>query len=147
MWSGILSLFLGVLFVVGVVVFEMNIFILTPIVLFLCYALSLLEHYIEVVRKPMISTRAKVIDIRIFKGYFIECLLPNKKTIVLRVSKKQVRPLNKNGTVELVYQGTLARSIRKYPSGVVIFHDNSSKKVLEKKANQILTYEQTTKRK
>ena len=148
MWFGILWIMVPILALVIGIVFEIsnNVFIamITVPLAFLLFV----RHYLEVTRKPLISAKAKINKVWGARyGYRIKCLLPDRKTVVLEVTKKQSRDLKKNSVVDLVYQGRMVRSIRKHPNGVVIYHDGPSQRILEKRANQILTYEQAMKRK
>jgi len=145
MWFVVLWLLLLVMLVVGTSVFEISIFILAPIFLLLCFAFLILEHYVNVLRKPLISVRGIINDIRSSKIYAIVCLLPDKNTIFLEVSKKQWRALKKNEHINIIYQGYIAHSIRKYPNGVIMFYDKFSQKKIEENADKILTYKQATK--
>lgn len=137
---GVVWLLLMVLLGVGIIAFELNIYILVAVGLFLCIIISLLENYFGITSKPLMSVKAKVIDKWTLKGYVIRCSLPDKKDINLRVSKKQWCTLKKKDIVYLIYQGIHVHSIKKCPNGVVIFYDKSSKKFLEEKSNQIMPY-------
>jgi len=148
MWYVVLWIMISILALVIGIVFEIsnNVFIAMIMVPFVI--IFLVRHYLEVTRKPLISTKVKINKIWGGRGCnFIKCLLPDKSTVVLEVTIKQSRDLKKNSVVDLVYQGLLARSIKKHPNGVVIYRDGPSQRIIEKRANQILTYEQATKRK
>jgi len=115
---------------------------------FFSIVLVVIYYYVTVTRKPVLYARGKVTAKKNYRGFYsIDVLNINKITMVFLLSREQYNTVKKDEFVDIVYQGWIARSIKKHPNGVVIFHDKASKKILEEKANQITPYKQTTKRK
>ena len=145
-------LFIGILLIAIRFIFDIDGNITRTMWGITAVVMAIFHHYTAITRKPFVSVKAKVIrswavSHTIHSPYRIEFLFPDKKVINLMVSKKQVYAVKKNDVVDLIYQGEIVRSIRKYPNGVIIFHDEFSQMKIEKIADKILTYKQATKRK
>jgi hypothetical protein len=78
-----------------------------------------LHHHINVTRKPILSTKARLVKKDEFGAgggvtyYWTTFLLQGKTTAELRVSRKQFDILRINDVVELVYKGTMCISFQR----------------------------------
>lgn len=129
------------------IVFEINSYVLFIMLVLPNVVIMLISNYFEITRKPLVSARVKVVSMKVTRGYSFDCLLPDGNKERFGMSKKQWLVLKKNEHIEVVYQGRVAHSIKKYPNGVVVFRDEFSQVKVEKNVDKILTYEQAIKRK
>jgi len=129
------------------IILEVNSYVLLIMLILPNIVIMFIVHYRDVLRKPLVSVRVKVIKTWVDKNYFFNCLLPDGNIKHLVLSKKQWRALKKNEHVDVIYQGYIAHSIRKYPNGVIIFHDEFSQIKIERNSDKILTYKQAMKSK
>jgi len=75
--------------------------------------LAIRRYHYNVRRKPLVTTRAKVLDKWSTHHYrSVKFLMANRKTIILFVYKKQYAAVQVGDDVTIKYQGPLLRSLK-----------------------------------